>query len=108
MGYLRAISIALMGMVFVGYIQAGTNARQHIDRLSDAAALLAQSQQSAGIALADEIWNLAELGYLEFQAAPRCKTICSKTVFKSINISGAYLLPLSLAIDPVAQMMPIL
>ena len=39
MGYLRAISIALMGMVFVGYIQAGTNARQHIDRLSDAAAL---------------------------------------------------------------------
>ena len=67
MGYLRAISIALMGMVFVGYIQAGTNARQHIDRLSDAAALLAQSQHNAGIALADEIWNLAELGYLGFK-----------------------------------------
>ena len=69
MGYLRAIYIALMGMVFVGYTQAGTGAREHIDRLSDEAALLAQSQQSAGIALADEIWNLAELGYLEFQSS---------------------------------------
>ena len=82
MGYLRAISIALMGMVFVGYIQAGTNARQHIDRLSDAAALLAQSQHNAGIALADEIWNLAELGYLEFQSSAALQNYLLENAFQ--------------------------
>ena len=69
MRYLRAICVVLMGMVFVGYTQAATDAREQVNRLSDEAALLAQSQESAGIALADEIWNLAELGYLEFQSS---------------------------------------
>ena len=69
MRYLRAICVVLMGMVSAGYTQAATDAREQVNRLSDEAALLAQSQQSAGIALADEIWNLAELGYLEFQSS---------------------------------------
>ena len=38
--------------------------------LSDQAAELAHAQHAQGIMLADKIWNLAELGYMEVQLHP--------------------------------------
>ena len=63
---------------------------------------------NAGIALADEIWNLAELGYLEFQSSAALQNYLLENAFQVDKDLGAYLLPLSPAIDPMAQMMPIL
>ena len=40
-----------------------------VEALSDRAAVFALEQQSAGVALADKLWGLAELGYLEYQSS---------------------------------------
>ena len=44
--------------------------------------MLAQQQQNAGIALADEIWNLAELGYFEYRSSGALQRYLSGNDFK--------------------------
>ena len=69
MRYSRLIAGALLSLTSMGIPHTVIAADPQGDELANAAAVLAQQQQSAGIALADEIWNLAELGYLEYRSS---------------------------------------
>ena len=69
MRYSRLIAGALLSLTSMGIPNTVIATDPQGDELANAAAVLAQQQQSAGIALADEIWNLAELGYLEYRSS---------------------------------------
>ena len=55
MRYCRLIAVALLSLTAMGIPQTVIAADSQGDELANAAAVLAQQQQSAGIALADEI-----------------------------------------------------
>ena len=57
------------------------SAEAPIDTLSDRAADFALEQQAAGVALADKLWELAELGYLEYQSSAALQTYLAEHGF---------------------------
>ena len=69
MRYSLLIAGALLSLTSIGKPKTVAAADPQDHELANAAAVFAQKQQSAGIALADEIWNLAELGYLEYRSS---------------------------------------
>ena len=52
-----------------------------VEVLSDRAAIFALEQQSAGVALADKLWGLAELGYLEYQSSAELQSYLAEHGF---------------------------
>ena len=104
MRYSRLIAGALLSLTSMGIPHTAIATDLQGDELANAAAVLAQQQQSAGIALADEIWNLAELGYLEYRSSGALQRYLSGNDFKVETGAGAFLPPLSPAIDQLVPM----
>ena len=69
MRYPTVLNTALLFVVSAVCAIPLVSADTQIDALSDRAADFAIKQQAAGIALADKLWGLAELGYLEYQSS---------------------------------------
>ena len=82
MRYSRLIAGALLSLTSMGIPHTAIATDLQGDELANAAAVLAQQQQNAGIALADEIWNLAELGYLEYRSSGALQRYLSGNDFK--------------------------
>ena len=82
MRYSRLIAGTLLSLTSMGIPHTVIAADPQGDELANAAAVLAQQQQSAGIALADEIWNLAELGYLEYRSSGALQRYLSENDFQ--------------------------
>ena len=82
------IAGALLSLTSVGKPHTVAAADPQVHELANAAAVFAQKQQSAGIALADEIWNLAELGYLEYRSSGALQRYLSKNDFQVESGAG--------------------
>ena len=63
------VALLSLGLAGIHSVWADDSAGAQIEALSSGAAVLASEQQSAGIVLADKLWSLAELGYLEHQSS---------------------------------------
>ena len=74
MRYPTVLNTALLFVVSAVCAIPLVSADTQIDALSDRAADFAIKQQAAGIALADKLWGLAELGYLEYQSSAELQT----------------------------------
>ena len=82
MRYSLLIAGALLSLTSIGKPNTVAAADPQDHELANAAAVFAQKQPSAGIALADEIWNLAELGYLEYRSSGALQRYLSENDFQ--------------------------
>ena len=63
------------------YASTDVSADVPVEALSDRAAVFALEQQSAGVVLADKLWGLAELGYLEYQSSAELQSYLAEHGF---------------------------
>jgi aminobenzoyl-glutamate utilization protein B len=99
MRYLTLFSCAVLAVTSAANAQSQSQSQSksqpqiqvdsRTEALSDDAASLAQGQQAAGVALADKLWSLAELGYQEYQSSAELQSYLGANGFSVETNVGA-------------------
>ena len=76
------VALTLLGLLAPSWLLASTLSSGRIGELSDHAGELAHAQRAHGVELAQAIWGLAELGYMEVESSAQLQSYLSSQDFQ--------------------------